>query len=285
MTGVGWQLADLLSGLLEPDERDAVRGDLIESRVSGRRALRDVLGLVVRRQAMAWLEWRPWMALVTVVIPIGVLLSHASRWLADTSALNLSHYYTVWDFAYLGYPGWRNDLLEIIALVVLKALALISWSWTTGFLLARMSRSAVWMTGALFFLAVFAATLGTSTMARGNEQFSNHFIGVVVPRLVRVFLVLLPAYAGMRRGLRNERLPVFATVIAAVAIIIVTTSMSRSLEGAVTFGRRVIPRPGPDGAVGTHDDPRPLWPLSLVMLWPTAFIVSTTALGSRPREG
>jgi hypothetical protein len=42
------------SQLLEPGERDAVNGDLEEAGESGWRALLDVLGLVVRRQAALW---------------------------------------------------------------------------------------------------------------------------------------------------------------------------------------------------------------------------------------
>ena len=42
----GW-LVDKLSRTLEPDERDAVRGDFAESGVSGGQALHDLLGLVL----------------------------------------------------------------------------------------------------------------------------------------------------------------------------------------------------------------------------------------------
>ncbi|MPY90708.1 MAG: PQQ-binding-like beta-propeller repeat protein [Luteitalea sp.] len=52
MRRVSWWSVDMVSRLLEADERDAVRGDLTESGASGERALRDVLGLVMRRQAV-----------------------------------------------------------------------------------------------------------------------------------------------------------------------------------------------------------------------------------------
>jgi hypothetical protein len=44
-----WWLVDIVSRLLEADERDAVRGDLAESNASAPQALRDVLGVLVRR--------------------------------------------------------------------------------------------------------------------------------------------------------------------------------------------------------------------------------------------
>ena len=78
MRRISWWSVDLFSRLLEADERDAVRGDLTESGASGGRALRDVLGLVVRRQAALWVDWRPWLALLGVVVTLGLLLSHVS---------------------------------------------------------------------------------------------------------------------------------------------------------------------------------------------------------------
>jgi hypothetical protein len=48
--------------MLDSDERLAVRGDLEESGETGLQAVWDVLGLVVRRQAALWKDWRPWLA-------------------------------------------------------------------------------------------------------------------------------------------------------------------------------------------------------------------------------
>ena len=82
-----------------------MRGDLTESRASGRRALLDVLGLVVRRRAALWMDWRPWLALVGVVIPLGLLLSHVSRWWADGFAIYAWLYVNNWTWAFLDSPG------------------------------------------------------------------------------------------------------------------------------------------------------------------------------------
>jgi sec-independent protein translocase protein TatC len=49
-----WWLIETMSRLLEPNERDAVLGDLSESSELAGRALLDVLGLVVRRQLASW---------------------------------------------------------------------------------------------------------------------------------------------------------------------------------------------------------------------------------------
>ena len=75
MTRVCWRLVDILSRMLEVEERQAVRGDLAESGESIGRALRDALGLIVRRQIGLWTEWQPWLALLGVACLAGVPLS------------------------------------------------------------------------------------------------------------------------------------------------------------------------------------------------------------------
>ena len=64
MDRICWRLANVLSEALAPTERDAVRGDLMESHESGSEALRDVLGLVIRRYAALLSDWRTWVALL-----------------------------------------------------------------------------------------------------------------------------------------------------------------------------------------------------------------------------
>ncbi len=88
MSTLWWRLADFVSQALDADEREAVRGDLCESGRDGASALLDVLGLVARRQAALWLEWRPWAALFGVVIPLGMLLSLVCRFWSEAAAID-----------------------------------------------------------------------------------------------------------------------------------------------------------------------------------------------------
>ncbi len=155
MTRIGWTLADLAARLLEPHEREAVRGDLAECGASEWRTFREVLGLVVRRQAALWKAWRPWFALVGVVLPLGILLSHASRWWAVSSAHDISLYVRVWDWSYLGYPGWRREFFASVWSAALSAAALSVWSWTCGYMLASVSRRTVWVAATAFAVVVF----------------------------------------------------------------------------------------------------------------------------------
>ena len=86
MTRIGWWFVDRVSRMLEPGERDAVLGDFAESGLTAAPALRDLLGLIIRRQAALWKDWRPWLALLLVVAPFGILLSLICRSLAEGSA-------------------------------------------------------------------------------------------------------------------------------------------------------------------------------------------------------
>lgn len=50
-TAIAWWLVDVASRLLEPNEREVVRGDLAEAGDGAWRGLADVLGLVMLRRA------------------------------------------------------------------------------------------------------------------------------------------------------------------------------------------------------------------------------------------
>ena len=93
--------------------------------ITSAQAVVEVLGLVVRRQAALWTEWGPWLALVGVVIPLGVLLGQRSWSWADDSAIYTFLYVNNWTWAYLESPGARRDLLDISTRVCLNDLALI----------------------------------------------------------------------------------------------------------------------------------------------------------------
>jgi hypothetical protein len=283
MAKTGWWLVDMASRLLEPGEREAVRGDLTESGAGSVQAFRDVVGLVARRQAAMWIDWRPWLALVGIVLPIGMLLSYTSRWLADGSALEILR-----PGAYLGYPGWRHDPVPFVVSTFLGGVVLSGWSWTSGFVLGSLSRRTLWVTATLFCFVVLLGTVGTTTTARAYhaDVFALRFYGVVLPRLVRTFLVLLPAWLGMRASLRGRQLPPLPMIAGAIAIAILTAGATTSLEGAVTFGwYAILADGGPAGAV-TVNDVRLLWLLPLVMIWPAAYIVATTAVNrSRSKTG
>jgi hypothetical protein len=276
---IGWWCAGQLSRLLDGAERAVVCGDLIESGVGPRRALVEIAGLIARRQAALWLEWRPWVALATVAIPLGVLLSYISRWWADGSATLLAPYLTRLSWAHLQNPGARSDFVEFTALLLLGYAALVGWSWTCGFVLGTISPRTRGIMGALFCGCVLLGTIGTTTTARawpGNADiFAGTFFSTLHPLLLRVVYVILPAEWGLQASRRRASLPILPAVLAAVVIAVFTAVEARGVEAALSFGAGVIPAPGPDGIVGTADDARALRFLPLVLMWPAALIAAS----------
>jgi hypothetical protein len=135
MTQVFWRLVDILSRALDADERLAVCGDFAESGASGGEALLDVLGLVIRRQVAVWTHWQPWLCLVCIVVPLGMLLSIVSRNTAHISAIYIWLYANNWEWRDLGNSGFRYEFAHTLGMVSGWYLALACWSWTGGFML------------------------------------------------------------------------------------------------------------------------------------------------------
>jgi hypothetical protein len=201
MNKICWRLVGILSRTLESDERDAVRGDLAESDETGGQALRGVLGLVVRRQAVLWKDWRPWLVLI-ILVPLAIQLNLTSRRVADRSSITIWMYFNNWTWTYLASPGARFDLLENIVRTAIGYLTLVCIGCTTGFVLALMSSRTIWVNGVLFCLLL--AFLGPPQYHfRGHEAvFSLSFYNAIFPVIIQGFLVLLPSLWGMYHGFR-----------------------------------------------------------------------------------
>jgi hypothetical protein len=288
MTPRGWWVVDLLCALLDRHERAAVCGDLVEAHASTGRALIEVGGLVVRRQAALWLGWRPWIALLTIVVPLGFLLSIASRWFAETIFAHLWLYVRLGELSYLAVPGWRRDVIAMTTTFLVSCAALAAWSWTLGFALARLSRGA-WFTLAVVALTILLGTTGfTTTVPLGDRRVDPLFAltaGSILTPILRVYLVLGPAWWGLRRGRARMSLGSSRAIAITVAAAALTALASKQLEGSLIFGwGLMLPQPGPDGIFGTGDDLRPLWWISLVMLWPAAYVFTTSIRGTALRR-
>jgi hypothetical protein len=80
-------IVHLLLRMLDPTEREVVEGDLTELRLPQARAIRELVGLLARRQIAAWLDWRPWAAVVLFVLPLGMVLSLVARHWAHNTAI------------------------------------------------------------------------------------------------------------------------------------------------------------------------------------------------------
>ena len=205
MNAFCWRLVEVLSRSLEPVERDVVHGDFAESGATGEQALRDLAGLVLRRQVAMWRDWRPWLTLAGLVVPLGILLSLISRGTADRSAIPIWEYTANWNRAYLTNAGLRLDMFRSVADILTKYLVLMCVSWSSGFVLGFVSRRTIVINGALFCLVlVIAEFLGApQTHYPWHEAvFSLIFYDWVFPLIVQTVLVLLPSLWGMHRGRR-----------------------------------------------------------------------------------
>jgi hypothetical protein len=218
MSRAAWWIAGRVSRLLCAQDRTMAMGDLTELGVSGWRALREVSGLVARRQMETWKDWQPWLALLGLAGVAGVGLSR----LVFGFGVALSFQART----YLHYGVMMNDSTpgEVIRSLICMLLVIGVWSWTSGFVLGLLSGRALWLTGPLFYQIVvqsFPAYLRYSghLISRGSPSISLLMVIALLPlNILVVASFLLPAILGLRQGLRG-RMPGLGTVLAMAAAV------------------------------------------------------------------
>jgi hypothetical protein len=192
-------LVGRISRALQPEEREAVQGDLAELGMSGGQALRELLGLVMRRQAAQWTDWRPWLCLFGLTGLVSVMLTRISLSLIWFSTYQLSFLRTYGTF-------FRNGLSasEEIAVFACQSLAVILWAWAAGFTLGSLSRRTVWINGAFFYLVSFSfwpVLRLRLPLARGAA------LNIALILVLQAVLFSLPSMLGLRQGVRQDRRP------------------------------------------------------------------------------
>jgi hypothetical protein len=216
-----WWLVDILCRTLEPDEQDAVRGDFAESGETAGQALRDLLGLVVRRQAALWKDWRPWLTLAGLIVPLGIMLSIVARITAGQNATYIWLYANNWDWALLKDAGFWHEFAASVTFVFVSCFTLVCWSWTAGFMLGSMSRKIVPVYGLLFCLMLVAGALLVAprylaylvqlmdrpvSPDEEDPVFALAFYRAVFPLIIQAVLVAVPSLLGMRQGTGARRI-------------------------------------------------------------------------------
>jgi hypothetical protein len=164
-------LAEMAAIFLAPKDRDAVLGDLAETGASVWSALRSVLGLVVRQQMELWRAWQPWVA-SSVALAGSLLLLGVSFGLSVDSRHLLR-----------GVRGYGSVLCD--------ALLMLSWAWTSGFVVGSLSGKTRWVSGILCAIPCLSCVL--------------RFQDTSLSRLC-VLLFLLPGVVGAVQGVRRARL-------------------------------------------------------------------------------
>jgi outer membrane protein assembly factor BamB len=294
MTRICRWLVDRLSRRLSSDERDAVRGDFAELKLTDAQALREVLSLVARREAEVWRDWRSWVVLVIAVIPLGLLLGIVSQRIAGFGAVYGWLYTYNWSSAILESPGAWRDLTNFVTTFVLQCAALIGAAWIGGLVLGSLVRRAIAVNAAIFFVVLL--TGGTFLrwvirdlfdvpwsvvpfarhwlfLARNNphgaEIFSSMFYGVMLPLILPTVLVMLPLLAGMRRV--SARRASGQYVAAMVAVVVATPLLSGcafTTAAAASAPQDYTQWRGRnrDGAASTFAAPA-TWPETLTRRW------------------
>src|SRR5262249_10632498 len=130
-----WSLALWLSSTLERTEREAVVGDLAECGESGGRALVNVVGLVIRRQAAVWKDSHLWVVLFLLVIPFSFMLCTVAGGVATVSAIYTWMYANNLDWGLLKDFGFWYVVGDAAVQLSLSCLMVLCWRWRAGFLL------------------------------------------------------------------------------------------------------------------------------------------------------
>jgi hypothetical protein len=224
MTGIQWPLVEIAARLLERGEREAVLGDLLETGEGTWRGLLDVLGLVIRRQLLHWKNWQPWLAVFGLALPSSLLLMGVSV------SVSSMYEHLIDRRTLIGFPQTIHEgLLQLLC----SGLLLIGCSWSCGFVVGSLSRRTLWVSIASSCLACLFC------LVRFRE-----------PSLSRLclFLFLVPAIWGVRRGLRLIRIKPALAIFLAIAITTLVILASNR---------------------------RGLWTLNLSALWPAWYIVAT----------
>ena len=225
MNRLGWWLSGQLAQCLDAPERDAVRGDQVELGTTGARALREVFGLVARRQFRLelWKDWRPWLALLGIVIPFGLPLAAEGLFLGRTLAPTLA---ASWSAQFI----WAGELAYPL-IVCANAVVLGTQSWASGYVVGSYAgRTLPSHLVLLLFAWIGAFTIWTSRWGLWVDKYAD---GATIPTLVTSALVfhviafVVPMLFGLRSGSRRTALPrhrAWATVLVPMTPSILATA-------------------------------------------------------------
>src|SRR5262249_17829251 len=188
-----------------------------------------------------------------------------------------------WDGTFFRYPGLRTDLLRVLFLTGRDYVALICWAWTCGFAIAALSRRTARLNMLVFCFVLLAGTAGSSTTLRNGAQvFTSVIASTIAPAAVKLFVVAIPAWFGMRRALSGKTITLRSALLWTVASAAITNASHVAVEESASFfGWKPfgpMPDPGFDRNLGTDDDiiNWKLRVLPFVVMWPAAYMLATT---------
>ena len=194
MTTIARAMLEVAAQLLERNERETVLGDLAETGESAWKGLLEIIGLAVRREALVWAGWRPWLAAFGVSLPSSLLLMGVSVSVSCTYE-RLAGLEVFAPCAPTGHEDFPLLLCHIALLMI--------WAWTGGFVVGFLSRRTLWVS----VIACLVPCLFCLTRF-SQIELSRFCLLLFVP----------PALIGVRYGLRFDRIkPGTAVALATVA--------------------------------------------------------------------
>jgi len=225
----------LLSGLA-PDERDAVLGDLLELQTPRGRALREVAGLLIRRQVALLASWRGLLTLCAAVVPFALLIGLLTRFSAEVSAISAFAYIDNWSPTVLDSPGGRRDFANVVLTQLAGFGTLCVWSWLMGFMIGSLSRMTAWVNaGAFAFVLIGEYVALPQYHYAGNEAaFESVAYSVILPLALRGWFVLGSAIWGIWDGARRMTLGAPATL----AVVVVSATLTAMASRRIGFAAR-----------------------------------------------
>ena len=275
-------ITDVAARALDQEEREAVLGDLAESRGSELQNFREVAGLVLRRRAIEWRHWRPWLTWFALILPLGFFLSVVSRLTAQQTSVYLWLYANNPSWDLIQNRGFWYELGNATLLVFAVYLKLACWAWAAGFVIGCATRK-MWRSGYFALIGTLFASMICASIylprymewvLRGRfiANLPPHedpvsqvlFYRSLLPIITELFIVTVPAISGMRHG--QERSPsVFRYSVVLLSILVVGDMLLHNsilwikLWGAYSMARAM----------------RILHPetLSLAAYWPAAYLL------------
>ena len=135
MRNIAWKLIEVMALQLTSTEREIVLGDLIETRETALRGMREISGLVMRRQLQLWNGWSPWLAAPGLALPCSFMLMGFSFAISSDLRNRFVH---GWQLGFFSTePG------EFIWLLC-QVLVLLICAWAAGFTVESVSRRTLW---------------------------------------------------------------------------------------------------------------------------------------------
>jgi len=269
MTRLTLWLTTTLASLLEPHDRDAVVGDLLDSGENFFQGLRGVIGLIMRRQLGLWKQWYPWAALIGIVAIAGTSLSQFVYGIEKFYSMTTVGAYFASVEHFNGKDWTTLPMAHDIVFFVCFAAVIIIWSWVSGFALSALSGRTAWLMGPLLYLTVinFARIASASVRlhGKGAPPVPIFLLDRLEPfTIVQTLLFFVPVMIGMRSGLRRK----FLTVRWTLAISALTFCFTIVLIGMSAWSYRIDTV---HGTIGVYDAPA-LNLSTILVSWPLLYM-------------